>query len=188
MRYLLISLLVTLCVQSAAAQDFEIDKRHSQVIFQVERFGFSKVTGVFSDVSGVISLDQEAPEESSVTATIATPVLFTGDEERDGHVSGDFWLNTTAFPEITFKSTGLDVQGAQKARLEGILTVLGESQPVVLDVVLNRMGMDPATKKQAVGFSASTRLKRSLFGLDTAMKLVSDDVFITLEILAHQSS
>jgi len=175
-------------MQGASAQSFEIDKRHSQVIFQVERFGFSKVTGVFSDVAGVITLDQAVPERSTVTATIATPVLFTGDAERDEHVAGAFWLNTMAFPEMSFESTGLELQGDKAARLEGVLTILGERQPVVLDVELNRLGLDPATKKEAVGFSASTRIKRSQFGLDTAMKLVGDDVYIKLEILAHKSS
>ena len=186
MRSLIFCLFILAGLQTATAQDFQIDKRHSQVMFQVERFGFNKVTGVFSDISGIISLDQDRPEESQVSAVIATSVLFTGDEERDGHVAGKFWLNTSAFPEISFESSSVELLNENEARLTGLLTLLGESRPIALDVVLNRQGLDPATKKEAVGFSASARLKRSDFGLTTARTLVSDDIYIKLEILAHQ--
>lgn len=187
MRILYFYLAAIAGLQTAAAQEFEIDKRHSQVIFQVERFGFSKVTGVFSDIDGRIHLDQDQPAQSEVSALITTPILFTGDAERDGHVGGEFWLNTKAFPQISFESTEVELTGDNEARVSGLLTLLGESRPVTMDVMLNRMGVDPATKKQAVGFSASTRLKRSDFGLTTAMKLVGDEISITLEILAHEN-
>ena len=77
--------------------------------------------------------------------------------------------------------------GETSARVTGNLTLLGVTRPVTLDVVMNKMGEDPATKKMAAGFSATTRLKRSAFGMTTAAALIGDDVAIRIETLAHKT-
>ncbi|HBK91429.1 MAG TPA: polyisoprenoid-binding protein, partial [Parvularcula sp.] len=67
------------------------------------------------------------------------------------------------------------------------LSLHGAKAPVTLTVKLNKRGLDPATRKEAAGFSATARLKRSDFGMTTALGMVGDDVTITIEALAHRS-
>lgn len=185
-NFLLAAAVYILMVSQAFAQTFEIDPRHSQVTFKVERFGFSNVIGAFSGVTGVISLDQASPENSHVEASIDTTTLYTGNDERNHHVGGKFWLNTAEFSQITFMSSSIKQNEDNRALIQGELSLLGVTKEVTLDMRLNRLGDDPAAKRTAVGFSGDAVLKRSDFGLMTAQKLVGDEVHIHLEVLAHQ--
>ena len=56
----------------------------------------------------------------------------------------------------------------------GDLTVHGVTKPVVLDVTINKVGEHPMSKRAAVGFDATTTIKRSDFGVDKYAPNVSD--------------
>ena len=170
-----------------AADRYEIDPRHSFVEFSVDRFGFNRVIAGFSDVTGALTLDEAAPENSAVEARIGVASLASGDAERDEHVTGARWLNAGAFPDISFRSTSVTRTGEATAEVAGELTLLGRTRPVMLSVRMNRIGPDPSNRRQAAGFSATAVVKRSEFGLETAAALVGDDVEVRLEILAHKT-
>jgi polyisoprenoid-binding protein YceI len=55
---------------------------------------------------------------------------------------------------------------------------------VVLDATLNKAGQQPLLKAPAVGFDAVTMIKRSDFGLNAYVPLVSDDVHIHITVEA----
>ena len=171
-----------------AADQYEIDAAHTHVQFSVRRFGFNDVIGFFPDVSGVVTLDHEAPEKSRVEAEIGVASLVSGDATRNEHVLGEFWLNAGAFPVMRFRSTSVKIESENQATVTGDLTLLGETLPVELDVTLNKLGADPATKREAAGFSATGLLKRSDFGSQTALGLVGDEVSIRIETLAHKKA
>lgn len=87
---------------------------------------------------------------------------------------------------MRFRSVSVEQLSDNEANVAGELTLLGVTKPVVLHVALNKKGADPASKKEAVGFSATAMLKRSDFGMLTAANLVGDDVAIRIETLAHK--
>ena len=174
-------------VTSAAAADrYEIDAGHTHVQFSVNRFGFTDVIAGFLDVSGVITIDEDAPENSSVEAEIKVASVESGNEERDKSIRTEFWLNAAEHPTITFQSTEVTLGENDTAAVTGNITILGVTQPITLSVALNKLGTDPASRRQAVGFSATANLKRSEFGLMTAQKLIGDDIAIRIETLAHK--
>ena len=76
----------------------------------------------------------------------------------------------------TFKSTRVQAAGTNRFTVDGDLTVKGVTQPVTLDVTLNGAGEHPMRKVPAIGFDASTTLKRSDFGLGGYAPAVSDEV------------
>ena len=79
---------------SARAEDrFELDPTHTHVQFSVQRFGFNDVIATFLDVKAVITLDQTAPENSSVEVEIGVASLVSGDETRNEHLQSPFWFN-----------------------------------------------------------------------------------------------
>ncbi len=172
--------------KAQAQERYEIDPAHTHVQFSVLRFGFNDVIGTFLDVKGVITLDEETPENSAVEAKIGVASLVSGDDTRDGALLTPFWFDAEKFPAMTYRSTGVDRISENEADVTGELTVHGVTRPVAMHVILNKMGTDPATKKDAVGFSATASLKRSDFGMTTAANLVGDDVAIRIETLAHK--
>lgn len=172
--------------QALAADAYELDPAHTQVVFSVERFGFNDVVAFFPGVRGVVTLDGDDPQSSAVEAEVAVASLESGDATRNEHLKGASWLNAGEFQTISFRSTGVELTGENAARVTGDLTVLGRARPVTLDVTLNKLGTDPATKREAAGFSATAMLNRSDFGLTTASALVGDEVTVRIEALAHR--
>ncbi len=78
------------------------------------------------------------------------------------------YLDGTGHPEATFVSTAVQRTGDGHLRINGELTLRGVTKPVVLDAVVKKTGVHPAKNVPALGVEASTRIKRSDFGLSPA--------------------
>ena len=164
-----------------AADEFAFDHSHTHVLFFVDHLGFSTTQGEFLEFDGTLMLDTEAPENSSVTVSIATDSIDTGYADRDEHLrSGDFF-NVEEYPEMTFASTGVTVTGENSAEVAGDLTILGVTQPVTLDVTLNGLGAHPFNGSTVAGFSATTTIGRSDFGMDFGVPAIGDEIEIRIE-------
>ena len=96
------------------------------------------------------------------------------------HLSSADFFDVAQFPQATFKSTSVTANGGNKFTVVGDLTIKNTTKPVTLDVTLNGAGPHPMIKKQAIGFDATTTLKRSDFGLDMAAPAVSDEVSLRI--------
>ncbi len=67
---LLFAAMLAMSSLALAADTYTIDGAHSSADFAVKHLGISTVHGRFTDVSGTILFDAQAPEKSSVTAVI----------------------------------------------------------------------------------------------------------------------
>jgi len=170
------------------ADSLKIDPVHSTVGFKIRHL-FANVTGRFTDVSGVISVDPAHPENASVQATIGIKSIDTANPKRDQDLRGSNFFDADQFPAMTFKSTSVQVKG-QEADVTGDLTLHGVTKPVTLHVKFNGKGpgmMGGIT----TGWEATGSLKRSDYGLTwtktiEGTQLVGDDVSIDLEITADE--
>ncbi len=167
------------------AQRFVLDGAHTQVAFSIERFGFNHVLGRFDQVEGELMLDQAAPENSIVSATIQTASISTGSDLRNEHLRGDRWLNAAQFPTMTFRSTSVARIDDNAADVVGDMTIHGVTQPVTLRVTLNQIGTLPNNQQTGAGFSATGVISRAAFGINTAPNLIGDEIRITIEALGQ---
>lgn len=186
MRLSLILPLILLVTSAWAADTavFRIDPEHTQVEFAVKRFGFTSVLGVFPSPQGEVTLDEKAPDRSSVHVLVQTSTVDTNLRARDKIVQGALWLDAAKYPTMSFTSTKVTRIGASDAEVAGDLTLHGESHPIILRVHLNKLGSYIETSGTAAGFSATTTLARSRFGMKTALGLIGDEVTIRIEALA----
>ena len=186
MRLFLIAALAVLLPLTARAEPvaYHFDNPHTQILFFINHMGFSNSAGKFLEYDGTILFDSENPEESSVDITIPVASLDMGDETWNEHVTGEDYLNAAEYPEMTFRSTAIEVTGEKTADITGDLTLHGVTKPVVLKTVLNKVGPNPMSKKDQAGFSATTTIKRSDFGIDQSIPLVGDEVDIRIEVEA----
>ncbi|WP_421707622.1 YceI family protein [Algihabitans sp.] len=172
-----------------AADTYAFDKSHTDVVFRIDHLGFSDTIGRFNDADGVIVLDETNPENSRVEVTIQAASLDTNHEERDGHLRGADFFNVEAHPTITFVSTAVERTGDETATVTGELTLLGVTQTVVLETTLNALKAHPIPSYEGVmtaGFSGTTTIKRSDFGMNAFVPAVGDEVAIILEIEAFK--
>lgn len=170
----------TTTIQQDAVGSWTIDPVHSEVSFVVGHLGIAKVRGNFTAFEGEIVVADD-PAQSSVTATIDTASVNTGNSQRDTHVVSADFLDVANHPTMTFRSTGIRAEGSDHV-LDGELTLHGVTQAVSLKLELNGVAEGPAGL--VAGFSASTSIKRSDFGIGGMIPMVSDKVTITLEIEA----
>ncbi|MFO1259405.1 MAG: YceI family protein [Gammaproteobacteria bacterium] len=184
MRSLLISLIL-ISNTAWTAESFTIDPNHTAVLWHIDHFGFSKPSGKWY-ANGQLVLDESTPQNSKVNITIQVGELVTGIPELDKHLKGKQFFEITRFPTATFVSDKVEVTGKDSANVQGKLDVRGISKPVTLQVKLNKVGENPINNKKTVGFTASTTLKRSDFGMTTLLPGLGDEVQIDIEAEAFK--
>ncbi len=169
------------------AGTWDIDSAHSDVSFSVRHLMVSKVRGRFNGVSGHLVIGADVLD-SSVTAEIDVTSFDTGNAQRDEHIRSADFLHTAQFPTMTYRSSRVRWDGDDLV-VDGELTLHGITRSVPLTVELTGFGPDPYGGTRA-GFSATTKINRKDFGIDTELPLdgggvvVGDTVQISLDIQA----
>lgn len=171
---------------NAEALDYAIDKSHASVTFTVNHFGYSTVHGRFGDFDGSVAIDEDAPENSKVSVSIATASLMTFWDARDAHLKTADFFNVEEFPEATFTSTSVEKTGDSTVAVTGDFTLLGVTKPVTIDFTLNKSEPNPMSKVQTIGLSGTTTLKRSEFGMSTYVPAVADDIPVRIDLELNQ--
>lgn len=122
---------------------------------------------------------QGYPANSSIEFTIDISSLDTFWDERNAHfLSADFF-DAEKFPKANFKSTKVEQVGENQLEITGDLTIKDITKPATLTVDVTAIGEHPMAKKEAAGFSVSTVLKRSDYGMDMYVPYVGDEVTVT---------
>lgn len=168
----------------AAEVAYKLDPAHTETSFIIDRFGFTSILGIFAKSEGTIWLDEAAPEKSRVEATVEVGSLQAGNPAREEHVTGERWLNAAKNPTMSFKSTKVEKTGEATAKVTGDMTIMGVTQPVTLDVKLNKIGTAPNNQKKQAGFTITGSISRKAFGSAGAAGVIGDNVAIRIEALA----
>ncbi len=164
-----------------AADTFALDPAHTQTVFTINHLGYSTITGSFHDLKGTLTLDQKKPENSSVKVTLGATSIDTGFPSRDDVLRSKAFFDIAAFPTLEFTSTRVLTTGKDIVGVQGNLTLLGVTKPVDLKVTLNRMAPDQMRNNAVViGFTGTTTVKRSDFGMKAYLPYIGDDVKITV--------
>lgn len=180
MKYALLLLFLTLAAPAyAEAPTYDIDHSHTRIFFRVNHAGFSDLVGEFKDYYGYFTFDEKTPEVAEADFSIKVGSIETSSKELDGKLLGKEFFDEKNYPTITFKSTKVTKTGENTGTLEGDLTMHGITKPLVFDVTFNKGGDFMGQYK--VGFSAKTTLKRSDFGIDKYVPVVSDEVMVDIE-------
>ncbi len=164
------------------------DDTHTSVTFKVSHMGLSHYTARFAKAEAELNFDPADPTKSTVKASV-DPLSIRTDyprpeqEDFDKKLSTNAdWFNAGKFPTITFTSTSVEKTGEKTGKMHGDLTLLGVSKPVTFDVTFNGAYTEhPMAKIPAIGFSATTTIKRSDFGFSTYVPMIGDEVEVQIE-------
>jgi len=184
--FLFIFLSFFTCIAYAAGK-YTIDPNHTYVLWRISHFDFSHPSGKWMVAEGTLNLDKDKPQNSKINVLIHVNDMITGIPELDKHLKTPLFFDTAKYPKATFVSDKVTLTGKDSAKVQGILTVHGISKPITLNVKLNKMDISPITNKETVGFTATTNLKRSNFGMSTLLPGLGDEVQINIEAEAFKS-
>jgi polyisoprenoid-binding protein YceI len=166
------------------------DLAHSAVNFRVRHLGITWVNGSFGQWTADLTYDPGKPEAASVSATLQTASITTGNDRRDTDLRQNY-LAADSFPEITFTSTTVERTAPDHLRITGNLTMRGVTHPVVLETDIGGVLATPRGRRTA--FSATTTIKRQDYGISLnrfmeGAQVVGDDVRITIDVEATEKT
>ncbi|MBO1324474.1 YceI family protein [Acetobacter sp. TBRC 12305] len=164
----------------AQSGTYDVEPAHTQITFSVLHLGFTNYSGVFSNVSGTLSLDTKNPATSRLSVSIPVASVQTTSARLTDELKGDQWFDTAKFPAATFDSTAIRMTGKNDAVVTGNLTLHGVTRPETLQVHFIGAGVNAMDKKYTAGFEATATLKRSDFGVKMYVPYVSDSVTLRI--------
>ena len=150
------------------AGTFVADPVHSSFGFAVEYSGRGKFRGTLDDVSATLTagddglaLEGAARVES---ISIRQPEMFRA------HVLGPDFFDADNHPEVSFRSTDVELAEDGSARLEGELTIAGKTRPVTVEGTWTEP-IPAAGGGLRGGLELSLTIDRRDFGFDWQMEL-----------------
>ena len=183
---------VTAALAEVSAGEYDVEKTHAFLFWSVSHLGRSNYIAKFKNWDATIDFNPADPASSTVTATI-DPTSVETDYPSNPNKTKEAWhdelandpkfFNAKEFPQISFKSTNIELTGGNTGAMTGDLTFLGVTKPVTLDVTFNGAGNSPwFGERDIIGFSAKGKFSRSDFGLTNYVDIgVGDEVSIAIE-------
>lgn len=178
-----------LCLSASAATldvpngRYEIDPRHTQVIFGIRHLGLSTFYGRFGKETGSLNFNPADPKVSTLRVQIDMTVIQTHVDDLDNELKSSVF-HVEKYPTATFVASNIVKTGENTGTVTGDLTLGGVTKPVTLSVTFNGgrdapIPFDP----YRIGFDATGTIKRSDFGLTHNIwsGMVSDDVSLIIE-------
>lgn len=161
---------------------WELDAAHSEIEFKVKHMMITNVKGTFDSFKVDVDTEGDGFENALANVVIDTSSINTRNEQRDGHLKGEDFLDAEKYPAITFQATSLENE-----KIKGDLTIRDVTRPVVFDLEFAGIQKDPWGNTKA-GFIVEGKIKRSEFGLnwnaalETGGVMVSDEVKFSADI------
>lgn len=170
---------------------YTVDSGHTLVGWRVDHLGFNDYFGIFGDATGTLTIDPKNPAAAKVEITIPVSKVVTASAGLTEHLlrpgkdggKPDFFGANPADARFVSTRVVIDDDG-DEAEVTGNLTLNGVTRPVTLDVDFVGAGKAPAQMggKENVGFHAEAKIKRSEFGITTAIPMVSDEVELDITV------
>jgi polyisoprenoid-binding protein YceI len=166
---------------AAAAETYKLDPAHTSVVFRIKHLGVAYVYGRFNGPTGAFVFDESSPSKNSIQMQVDAQNVDTAVQKRDNHLKSPDFFNAGEHPLITFKSTSVKKSGKDSYEITGDLTLLGKTKPITVKALQTGTGKDPWGNYRR-GFETSFTISRSDFGMDFMMKVVADDVLLTVSV------
>lgn len=162
------------------AGTYRVDPAHTQIRWRLDHLGFSPFDGFFADPTGTLTIDPGRLGDTKLAITMPMARVVTTSGALDTHLKNADFFDVAKYPTATFVSTRVQATG-QRARIAGNLTLHGVTRPVVLEARFVGAGNAPRGDKALnIGFEATTRIRRSEFGMGFGLPAIGDQVDIAI--------
>ena len=186
-KFSLLAVMAALGFTAAAHAEpatYAIDPSHTFATWEIGHMGTSTNRGRFNKTAGSVTLDKAA-RTGSLDVTIDTTSLDTGTAAFTKHISSDEMLNVAAFPTAHLVATKFVFNGDKVAEIDGNLTLLGKTNPVVLKAQNFNCYMSPMVKREVCGGDFDATIVRSQYGVTYGLNYgFPDNVHLVIQVEA----
>src|SRR5579862_6996882 len=120
-------------LSAAVALAHHLDSDNTQISFQVGHLGLNWFTAVFGELNGEFALASDG-SGGRLSVTVQMASLQSRSPYWNERLRSPQWLDTERYPEMSFRSTGIELQGEQRATVHGELTLHGVTHPLALAI------------------------------------------------------
>ncbi|MFI6846348.1 YceI family protein [Kitasatospora sp. NBC_00085] len=169
--------------------DYVLDPAHTRIGFVARHAMVTKVRGSFHTFNGTAHLDGTDPSRSTAQVSIEAASIDTGNEQRDGHLRTNDFLDAPNHPKLTFTSTAVERLSDTEYRVTGDLTIKETTRAVTIDFEYTGNARDPQGSLR-VGLEGSVAISRKDYGItwNAALEgggvLVGDKVVLEFDLSA----
>jgi len=168
----------------AESATYAIEPNHTFATFEIGHMGTSTNRGRFNKTSGTVTLDKAA-KTGALDVTVDTTSLDTGTAAFTKHISSDEMLNVAAFPTAHLVATKFVFNGDKVAEIDGTLTLMGKTNPVVLKAQNYNCYMSPMVKREVCGGDFDATIVRSQYGVTYGLNYgFPDTVHLVIQVEA----
>ncbi|HXE45683.1 MAG TPA: YceI family protein [Conexibacter sp.] len=166
------------------AGTYVADPIHSSFAFAVRYMGVSTFRGTLGDVQATLSAGADGVALQGA-AQVESISVRTPDAFRDHVLSAEFF-DVEQHPQVTFRSTRVELGEDGRAALDGELTIKGTTLPVHAEGAWTPEAELFGTRK--AGLTLAATVDRTAYGLSwnadlpTGGKALADDVTLTVEL------
>ncbi|MGJ7603558.1 YceI family protein [Variovorax sp. LT1R20] len=160
---------------------YVIDPVHSHVLFSVSHFGISTYYGEFTMPGGTLDIPLSA-SGSDTRLAVSVPVANVKTTSRilDDELKSRDWLDGEQFPLIAFDFAAPLSLARNSFQVTGTLALHGVTRDVTFDVNFVGAGMNPAKQVYTIGFDIRGRIRRSEYGVTTALPMIGDELSLII--------
>lgn len=173
---------------SSFAQTYNIDPNHTYPSFEADHKGISFWRGKFTKTTGTVTLDRAA-KNGSIDLEIDANSIDFGHEKMNAHAKKADMFNVEKFPKIKYTASKITFVGDNPSSVEGELTLLGVTKPVILTIRKFKCIIDGMSKRELCGADAVAEFKRTDFGLDYGVNWgFSPEVKLQIQVEAMRAN
>lgn len=186
-RWWAVLLLAGICSGGVAnASVYNIDPRETTANFSVNFLGVFPIHGKFQRTTGTLNYDR-ATRQGSIEVVIDTTTLVASTAHAQTSARGMDFFEVDKYPSIEFKSSRFVFDENRLAFIEGSLTMVGNTRPVILNVSASSCDTATASEPARCHATADVVVKRSNFGMKAWARTVGEEVTIRISIMARQA-
>ena len=177
-----LALILALWPALVAAETWRVDLDQTEIRTEVTYLGRAKLGVEFTRFAAAVAFDDAKVGATQAEIAVATSSARTGLGWIDALIRSEDYLNSAQHPEIRFRLDRLQQTSPSTARLTGAGTLLGVTQPLVLDATVFKFG-DAAGGHREAGFNITGTLDRRQFGNQTGFPQVSADLPLNIRLV-----
>ena len=169
---------------SAVSRTYSIVPNASEISINIQVLGFSSLSGQFQVISGKIITDIDDWRRNYVQIEIDANSVDTSQQYINEQIKSASFLDTKRYPRITFIGRQFRWNKHNKLQITGPLTLHGITKDITL---MAELAPEPAGPRQELIFSGYTILKRSDFGINTAIPILDNEIKLTFKVQAFET-
>jgi polyisoprenoid-binding protein YceI len=171
--------------KASAVDRYRLDPDHTFAHFAVVHTGVSSVRGRMGIGKGYATLDLEK-QVAEVTVDLDPRSIDTGVKKLDALLSDEMFFNVARYKTARFTGRAVQFRDGMPSEFEGELTIHGVTRPVNLTAehFVCKQVKIMVLDRFVCGGDLNAILKRSDFGLDKYLSMVSDEVRLVVSVEA----